>query len=79
MSHVKCWKIECGTEKGKNMLENTGGIVGFGAILIPTLMGLYYGFRCTFQTDAAIEQWGIGALTGALKKVFTVVVWSLLP
>ena len=61
MSHVKCWKIESGIEKGKNMLENTGGIVGFGAILIPTLMGLYYGFRCTFQTDAAIEQWGIGA------------------
>ena len=26
------------------------------------LMGLYYGFRCTFQTDAlTIAQWGIGA------------------
>ena len=43
------------------MFENTGGIIGFVAIFIPMLMGLYYGFRCTFQTDAAIAQWGIGA------------------
>ena len=43
------------------MFENTGGIIGFAAIFIPMLMGLYYGFRCTFQTDAAIAQWGIGA------------------
>ena len=43
------------------MFENTGGIIGFSAIFIPMLMGLYYGFRCTFQTDAAIAQWGIGA------------------
>ena len=43
------------------MFENTGGIIGFVAIFIPMLMGLYYGFRCTFQTDAAIVQWGIGA------------------
>ena len=43
------------------MFEYTGGIIGFAAIFIPMLMGLYYGFRCTFQTDAAIAQWGIGA------------------
>lgn len=43
------------------MFENTGGIIGFAAIFIPMLMGLYYGFRCTFQADAAIVQWGIGA------------------
>ena len=43
------------------MFENTGGIIGFAAIFIPMIMGLYYGFRCTFQTDAAIAQWGIGA------------------
>ena len=43
------------------MFEASGGIINFLAILIPTVMGLYYGFRCLFQTDAAIEQWGIGA------------------
>ena len=58
------------------MLENTGGIVGFGAILIPTLMGLYYGFRCTFQTDAAIEQWGIGAASAWMVRFAVVNVGS---
>ena len=37
------------------MFEASGGIINFLAILIPTVMGLYYGFRCLFQTDAAIR------------------------
>ena len=38
------------------MIVASGGAINFIAILIPTLMALYYGFRCLFQTEAAIAE-----------------------
>ena len=54
------------TTRSNEMIEASGGVVNFIAILIPTLMALYYGFRCLFQTEAAIAEWGIGAAFGCL-------------
>ena len=51
------------------MIEASGGVVNFIAILIPTLMALYYGFRCLFQTEAAIAEWGIGAASEQMVKI----------
>lgn len=50
------------------MIEASGGVINFLAILVPTLMGLYYGFRCLFQTDAAIAEWGIGAASAWMVR-----------
>ena len=51
------------------MIEASGGLVNFIAILITTLMVLYYGFRCLFQTKAAISEWGIGAASEQMVKI----------
>ena len=51
------------------MIEASGGAINFIAILIPTLMALYYGFRCLFQTEAAIAEWGIGAASEQMVKI----------
>ena len=56
-----CAKLLMPTTKSNEMIEASGGVVNFIAILIPTLMALYYGFRCLLQTEAAIDEWGIGA------------------
>ena len=53
----------------KQMIEASGGIVNFIAILIPALMGVFYGFKCLFRTDAAIEEWGIGAGSEFMVKL----------
>ncbi len=51
------------------MFEATGGALNFTAILIPTVMALYYGFRCLFQTEQAIAQWGIGPAAEQMVKI----------
>ena len=51
------------------MIAASGGVVNFIAILIPMLMALYYGFRCLFQTEAAIAEWGIGAASESIVKI----------
>ena len=43
------------------MTDASGGITNFIAILIPALMGVFYGFRCLFLTEGFIEQYGLGA------------------
>ena len=43
------------------MIEASGEVVNFIAILIPTLMALYYESRCLFKTEVAIAEWGVGA------------------
>lgn len=64
-----CAMITITTIGSSEMIEASGGVVNFIAILIPTLMALYYGFRCLFQTDAAIAQWGIGAASESMVKI----------
>ncbi len=51
------------------MLEASGGLLNFVAILIPALMGLFYGFRCLFQTEGFIEQYGLGAASEFMVKL----------
>ena len=51
------------------MFEASGGALNFIAILIPALMGTFYGFRCLFQTDGFIEQYGIGAGSEFMVKL----------
>lgn len=51
------------------MFQASGGALNFTAILIPTLMALYYGFRCLVQTDKAISEWGIGPAAEQMVKV----------
>ena len=51
------------------MFQASGGALNFIAILIPTLMTLYYGFRCLVQTDEAIAGWGIGPASEQMVKV----------
>ena len=64
-----CAKLPMPTTRSSKMIEASGGAVNFIAILIPTLMSLYYGFRCLFQTDAAIAEWGIGAASENMVKI----------
>ena len=64
-----CAKLLMPTTRSSEMIEASGGVVNFIAILIPTLMALYYGFRCLFQTDAAIAEWGIGAASESMVKI----------
>lgn len=51
-----CAKLLTPTTRSSKMIEASGGVVNFIAILIPTLMAFYYGFRCLFQTEAAIAE-----------------------
>ena len=51
------------------MFQAAGCALNFTAILIPTLMALYYGFRCLVQTDKAIAEWGIGPAAEQIVKV----------
>ena len=64
-----CVTLFAPTTRSSKMIEATGGALNFIAILIPTLMALYYGFRCLFQTDAAIAEWGIGAASEQMVKI----------
>ncbi len=50
------------------MIEQFGGTLNFIAVLIPCLMGLFYGYRCLFATDAFIEQYGLGAASEFMIK-----------
>ena len=50
------------------MIEQFGGTLNFIAVLIPCLMGLFYGCRCLFATDAFIEQYGLGAASEFMIK-----------
>ena len=43
------------------MIEASGGLANFIAILIPALMGGFYGYRCLFLSDGFIAQYGLGA------------------
>jgi len=43
------------------MIEASGGLANFIAILIPALMGGFYGYRCLFLSDGFIDQYGLGA------------------
>ena len=51
------------------MTDASGGITTFIAILIPALMGVFYGFRCLFQTEGFIEQYGLGAASEFMVKL----------
>ena len=51
------------------MIDASGGIANFIAILIPAIMGTFYGFRCLFQTDGFIEQYGLGAASEFMVKL----------
>ena len=51
------------------MTDASGGITNFIAILIPALMGVFYGFRCLFQTEGFIEQYGLGAASEFMVKL----------
>ena len=64
-----CARLPMPTTGSIEMIEASGGVVNFIAILIPTLMFLYYGFRCLFQTQAAIAEWGIGAASEQMVKI----------
>ena len=64
-----CAKLLMPTTGSIEMIQASGGVVNFIAILIPTLMALYYGFRCLFQTEAAIAEWGIGAASESMVKI----------
>ena len=50
------------------MIEQFGGTLNFIAVLIPCLMGLFYGYRCVFAIDAFIEQYGLGAASEFMIK-----------
>ena len=50
------------------MIEQFGGTLNFIAVLIPCLMGLFYGYRCLVATDAFIEQYGLGAASEFIRK-----------
>ncbi len=50
------------------MIEEFGGTINFGAVLIPTLMAFYYGYRCLFGTEAFIEQYGSGPASEFMVK-----------
>ena len=43
------------------MIDASGGLANFIAILIPAFMGGFYGYRCLFLTQGFIAQYGIGA------------------
>ena len=64
-----CAKLLMPTTGSIEIIQASGGVVNFIAILIPTLMALYYGFRCLFQTEAAIAEWGIGAASESMVKI----------
>lgn len=51
------------------MINGSGGIANFIAILIPAIMGIFYGFRCLFQTEGFIEQYGLGAASEFMVKL----------
>ena len=51
------------------MIDASGGIANFIAILIPAIMGTFYGFRCLFQTEGFIEQYGLGAASEFMVKL----------
>ena len=51
------------------MIDASGGISNFIAILIPAIMGVFYGFRCLFQTEGFIEQYGLGAASEFMVKL----------
>ena len=51
------------------MFEASGGAVNFIAVLVPALMGAFYGFKCLFNTDNAIAEWGIGAGSEFMVKL----------
>ncbi len=51
------------------MIDASGGIANFIAILIPAIMGTFYGFRCLFQTEGFIEQYGLGAASAVYGQI----------
>ena len=51
-----CGIIRLAIKKGEQMIEEFGGSLNFVAVLIPCLMGLFYGYRCLLATDAFIGQ-----------------------
>ena len=56
-----CACLHMPTTRSSEMIEASGEVVNFIAILIPTLMALYYESRCLFKTEVAIAEWGVGA------------------
>ena len=50
------------------MIEEFGGTLNFIAVLIPTLMAFFYGFRCLFATKGFIAQYGLGAASEFMIK-----------
>ena len=50
------------------MIEEFGGTLNFIAVLIPTLMAFFYGFRCLFATEGFIAQYGLGAASEFMIK-----------
>ena len=51
------------------MIEASGGLANFIAILIPALMGGFYGYRCLFLSDGFIDQYGLGAGSEFMVKL----------
>jgi hypothetical protein len=51
------------------MIEASGGLANFIAILIPALMGGFYGYRCLFLGDGFIDQYGLGAGSEFMVKL----------
>ena len=57
------------TIRRNEMFEASGGVVNFIAVLVPALMGAFYGFKCLFNTDNAIAEWGIGVGSEFMVKL----------
>ena len=51
------------------MIDASGGFTNFIAILIPALMGGFYGYRCLFLTHGFIAQYGLGAGSEFMVKL----------
>ena len=51
------------------MIDASGGLANFIAILIPALMGGFYGYRCLFLTQGFIAQYGLGAGSEFMVKL----------
>jgi hypothetical protein len=51
------------------MIEASDGLANFIAILIPALMGGFYGYRCLFLSDGFIDQYGLGAGSEFMVKL----------
>ena len=51
------------------MIDASGGLANFIAILIPALMGGFYGYRCLFLTHGFIAQYGLGAGSEFMVKL----------